>query len=231
MRSTAAALATSTSMAIASALLREASAATASALAARLSATARRAPSWANSSALARPMPEPPPVMMQTLPLSRMFGTSGVLDPAKNMARDRHDIAVLIHRPDVGERLALLRIDLGDRVGERDGVADEDRPEKPHLVVAERDRRLVARGAPALVDHQGRAGRHVADDQRAVGDAAAVFRARHVLLVDVIDRKIPGDPREQVDVGFPDGLCEADVVTDFYIEILHCRYAPDPIPF
>src|SRR5712691_7354559 len=221
MRWTSSAFATSTSTAIASAPLRAHSSATISALAARLSATTSRAPSWANSRALARPMPEPPPVMMQTLPSSRIFGTSGVLDPAKDMTRDRHDIAVLIHRPDVGERLALLRIGLGDRVGQRDGVADEHRPEKPHLVVAERDRRLAERGALALVDHQRRAGRHVADDQRAVRDAFSVFRARHVLLVDVIDREIAGDPREQVDVGLPDGFCKADLITDLDIELSH----------
>src|SRR6516162_7177643 len=135
-----------------------------------------------------------------------------IFDPAQNVARDRHPHAVLIHDLDVGERLPLLRIDLGDGVGERDGIADEHRRKETHAVVAERHGRRLARGASAFVDHHGRAGRHVADDQRAVRDAPAEFRVRHVLLVDMIYREISGDPSKEVDVGFP----------DLDVEVLHC---------
>ena len=138
------------------------------------------------------------------------------------MARDRHPHAVLIHDLDVGERLPLLRIDLGDGVGERDGIADEHRRKETHAVVAERHGRRLARGASAFVDHHGRAGRHVADDQRAVRDAPAEFRVRHVLLVDMIYREISGDPSKEVDVGFPDRLGERDGVPDLDVEVLHC---------
>src|SRR6476620_7789862 len=142
MRLTSAATATSASTAIACAPLFAHSAATFCAL--RLSATMRRAPSWANSSAVARPIPEPPPVMTQTFSLRRMgLAFRRVLDPAKNVARDRNLHAVLVGDGDVGERLPLVRIDFGDGVGEADGVADEHRGEKTHPVVAERHRRRV----------------------------------------------------------------------------------------
>ena len=59
-----------------------------------------------------------------------------VLDPAKNVARNCHQHAVLIDDLDVGERLSLLRIDLGNGVGERDRVADEYRGEEAHTIVA-----------------------------------------------------------------------------------------------
>src|SRR5580700_12322512 len=99
--------------------------ATASAACRRLSATASRAPSRANSSALARPMPEPPPVMMHTLSLSRIaISSPGVLDPAHDVLGDGDQRAVLLDHLDVGARLPLDRIDFGDRVGERDRVAD-----------------------------------------------------------------------------------------------------------
>src|SRR5262245_5256645 len=198
MRLTSAVRATSASTAIACAPLAAHSAAAVCAL--RLSAMTSRAPSSAKSSAVARPMPEPPPVTMQTLSFRRMGLATRVLDPAENVTRDRHQHAVLIDDPDVSERLALLRIDLGDGVGERDRVADEYRREETYSVVAQRHRSRLQRGALAFLDHHCRARRHVADDQRAMRDAPAVFRARHVLLVDVVHRKVTGDPGKEIDI-------------------------------
>src|SRR5947209_13108512 len=65
-----------------------------------------------------------------------IFG--GVLDPAQDVARDGYPDAALILDFDVGERLSLLRIDFGDGVGERDGVADEDGRQEAHAIVAQR---------------------------------------------------------------------------------------------
>src|SRR5208337_3730312 len=80
-----------------------------------------------------------------------------VLDPAQDVARDAHRRAVLIDDADIGERLSFLQLNLRDGVGERDRVADEDGSEESHAIVAERYRGLVKGGAPALVDHHGRA--------------------------------------------------------------------------
>src|SRR6266498_624146 len=216
MRLTSAVRATSASTAIAP--LAAHSAATACAL--RLSATTTRAPSSAKSSAVARPMPEPP-AMMQTLSFRRIGLATRVLDPAENVTRDGHQHAVLIDDADVGERLALLRIDLGDGVGERDRVADEHRSEKAHAIVAQRHRRRLQRGPLAFLDHHGRARRHVTDDQRAMRDAPAEFRTRHVLLVDVVHREIAGDPGKEIDIGLSDRLGEGNAVPDVDEDVLH----------
>src|SRR5262249_61534385 len=60
-----------------------------------------------------------------------------------------------------------------------------------------------------------------ADDQRAVRDAPAEFRMRHVLLVDVVHREISGDPGKEVDVSFPDRLGERDGIPDLDVKVLH----------
>src|SRR2546429_8790426 len=143
MRLTWAVGATSASTAIACAPLAAHSAATACAL--RLSATTSRAPSSAKSSAVARPMPEPPPVTMQTLSFRRMGLATRIPDPAQNVTRDCNQHAVLIDDADIGERLALLRIDFGDGVGERNCVADEHRSEEAHAIIAQRHRRRLQR--------------------------------------------------------------------------------------
>src|SRR5262245_33391924 len=148
-----------------------------------------------------------------------IFG--GIPDPAQHMAGDRDPHAALIQYLDVGERLSVLRVDFGDGVGERDRVADEDWREEAHAIVAQRYRRRIQRGALTFVDHHRRAGRHVADDQRTVGNAPAEFGARHVLLVDVVHREIAGDPGKEIDVGFADRLGEADSVANFDKEVLH----------
>jgi hypothetical protein len=64
--------------------------------------------------------------------------------------------------------------------------------------------------------HGGRGG-HVADDQGAV-DYAAADRGflPHILIVDVLGAEIAGDAREQRDVGFPDRLHEAVMLTDLH---------------
>src|SRR5262249_19371796 len=145
-----------------------------------------------------------------------------VLDPAQNVARDRHPHSALIHDIDVGERASLLRIDFGDGVGQRDRVADEYGREEAHAVIAERHGRDFTRGALAFLDHHRRTRRHVADDQRAVCYAPAEFRARHILLVDVVYGEIAGDAGKQIDVAFPHRLGEGDAVPDCDEEVLHC---------
>src|SRR6266516_4676562 len=219
MRLTLAVLATSASTAIACAPLAAHSAATVCAL--RLSAMTSRAPSSAKSSAVARPMPEPPPVMMQTLSFRRMFLATRILDPAQNVTRDGNQHAVLIDDADVGERLTLLRIDFGDGVGERNRVSDEHRSEEAHAIIAQRHRRRLQRGALAFLDHHRRARRHVTDNQRAMGDAPAEFRTRHVLLVDVVHREIAGNPGKEIDVGLSDRLGEGHAVPDVDENVLH----------
>src|SRR5947209_19839296 len=97
---------------------------------------------------------------------SRWPGAGGtrsarVVDPAQDVPGDRHQRTVLIGNADIGERLAFLRIDLRDSVGDRDRVADRDGSQEPYSVIAQRDRRLAASGALAFIDHQGGAGRHV----------------------------------------------------------------------
>jgi len=128
---------------------------------------------------------------------------------------------VLVLDLDVRERLALHRIDRVDGVGEAHRVADVDRAEEADAVVAERHRRLVARGAAALVDHHRRAGRHEADEQDPVGDPAAVFRLRHVGFVDMVDGEIAGDAGEEIDIALADSLGEADAVAGLDVEVAH----------
>src|SRR6187200_1287962 len=123
-----------------------------------------------------------------------------ILDPRQDVLGHAHQVAVLVDDLDLTARAPLDRIDLGDGVGERDRVAEEDRTQEAHLVIAERHRRLVAREPIALLDHHGRAGRGIADHQRAVRDALSVLGALHVLLVDVVHGQIASDAGEQVDV-------------------------------
>src|SRR6476620_5498241 len=204
-------LATFATRAIASAPLPAHSATTACARSAALSATTSRAPSLAKSNAVARPIPYPTPVTMQTFCASRIGLTSSgsrVCDPGQDVPPDRHQRAALIDDIDVGERSPLRRVDLDNGVGERHRIADEHWRKKAHPVIAERYRGLVEGGALAFLDHHGRAGRHITNQQRAMGNAAAVFGLRHILLIDVINRKISRDPREQIDVGFSDGFCK-----------------------
>jgi hypothetical protein len=73
----------------------------------------------------------------------------------------------------------------------------------------------------AFLDHHRRASRHVADDQRAVRDALAVFRARHVLLVDVVHREVSSDSGKEVNIRLPYRLGEGDAVSDLDEEVLH----------
>src|SRR5262245_32581847 len=148
-----------------------------------------------------------------------IFG--GVPDPAEYVARNRYPHAALIQYLDVGARLSLLRVDPGDCVGERDRVADEDWREEAHAIVAERYRRCIQRGALAFVDHHRRAGRHIADDQRTMGNTPAEFGARHVLLVDVVHREVSGDPGKEVDVGVAARLGENDAIANVDKEVLH----------
>ena len=63
------------------------------------------------------------------------------------MACDRDQGAVLIDDADVGDRLALLPFDLGNRIGQRDGVANEDRRQEAHAVVGRVAERLGERAA------------------------------------------------------------------------------------
>src|SRR6185369_5079962 len=72
---------------------------------------------------------------------------SRVLDPSQQMARNGDQLIVLVDHLDVGDRLTLRCIDLRDRVGETDRVADMHGTEKANAVVTERHRSLVARRA------------------------------------------------------------------------------------
>src|SRR4029077_8971238 len=66
----------------------------------------------------------------------------------------------------------------------------------------------------------------IADEQRAVGDPAAVLGTRHVLLVDVVDGEVPGNSGEHVDIGLPDRLGERHAVARLDVERAHLRLAP-----
>src|SRR5215468_7278556 len=78
----------------------------------------------------------------------------------------------------------------------------------------------------ALVDHHARAGGGKADQKRAVRDTLAILGARHVLFVDVVDGKVPGDPGKKVDVGLAHRLGESDAVAGLDVELAHRRFAP-----
>src|SRR5215475_5325326 len=78
----------------------------------------------------------------------------------------------------------------------------------------------------AFVDHHARAGGGKADQERAVRDTLAILGARHVLFVDVVDGKVPGDPGKKVDVGLAHRLGESDAVAGLDVELAHRRFAP-----
>ena len=137
------------------------------------------------------------------------------------MLCDADQLTALIDDLDLAARAPLGGIDLGDGVGEGDGVADVNGTQEADLVVAERHSGLVAGRAMAFLDHHGGAGGGEADQQRTVGDALAVLGARHVLLVDMVDGEVASDAGEQVDVGLADGLGKGDAVAGLDVEVAH----------
>src|SRR5262249_38117536 len=79
------------------------------------------------------------------------------------------------------------------------------------------------------LDHHGRAGRHVADEQGPMRDASAEFGLCHVLLVDVVDREISGDAGKHIDIGLAHRLRERDAVADLDEEFFRrCRIHAPP---
>src|SRR6185295_4949635 len=160
-----------------------------------------------------------------------LWASGLVLDPGQDVLCHRHELALLVHHLDVAARAALARIDLDDGVGEGERVANVDGTQKTHLVIPQRDGGLVAGGAVTLLDRHRGAGRGEAQHQRAMGDAPAVLGTRHVLLVDVIDGEVAGNPGEKVDVGLAHRLGEGDAVAGLDVEILfHGGCAPVRAP-
>src|SRR6266851_2258793 len=98
-----------------------------------------------------------------------------VFHPAENVTSHADEVAVLIHHLNVSDRLPLDRVNLRDRVGKCYGIADYNRLEKAHFVVAERHWRLVQTASSTLSDHECRTCRHEAYDQGAVRNAVAIF--------------------------------------------------------
>src|SRR5690606_31577892 len=120
-----------------------------------------------------------------------------------------------------------FRIDMVDGVGDEDRVAEEDRLQEPHPVIAERDGGGIDALLEAPLDHPRRGRRHEADEERAVGDAPPIDGLAHEALVHMVLREVAGEAGEIVDVAFADRLGEKDLVAERGIHGSHGKLLKD----